>query len=358
MLSETGISMGTATYMEEDSSSVLSSVTAVVSPDDLHAQTVTDSNGETRNFLQYTDVSDFERDKMETGMVTYSCSYSHNIQALAENNYIQNRTECDADDTEMLDLTHTVRGGIGHSQHSNKYPETKPSHMGNSEHMGNRGDNVSQMNIQTRGWLGRLSDTVYPTSERVSHATASQSRHLGSFGDCKAGNSDKGLPVASSSKHSSDTHSINLQQSDYISLLTLPVTIGEDTCMKCNVKTTVPHEDYSQSTASAKYSADTQCPSQSNVADNVRQPGECFKLDFASSQQNNINYLPSSILVQVFRNLSVFGLLQRASLVCKYWYNLCRDPDLWVNISLVNQHRLKDCEFQKVILCTLTLINL
>ncbi|XP_053387495.1 uncharacterized protein LOC123542197 [Mercenaria mercenaria] len=78
-----------------------------------------------------------------------------------------------------------------------------------------------------------------------------------------------------------------------------------------------------------------------------------FRLDFKQTEeiinQNNINSLPITVLVHIFKNLNVFELLRRASPVCKYWYNLCRDPDLWRSICLVNQHRLSDTDLEKVL---------
>ncbi|KAL4216584.1 hypothetical protein ACF0H5_024307 [Mactra antiquata] len=64
--------------------------------------------------------------------------------------------------------------------------------------------------------------------------------------------------------------------------------------------------------------------------------------------ESGINSLPVCILLQVFKNMSIYCLLRRVGMVCKYWYNLCRDPDLWRTIRLTNQHRLEDND-----LCTI-----
>jgi hypothetical protein len=56
----------------------------------------------------------------------------------------------------------------------------------------------------------------------------------------------------------------------------------------------------------------------------------------------NINRLPSNILLHILKSLTMHELLCRASLVCKCWYNLCRDPDLWRNVELSHQHRVDD----------------
>ena len=78
-----------------------------------------------------------------------------------------------------------------------------------------------------------------------------------------------------------------------------------------------------------------------------------FKLDYHETQdimnQGNINRLPITVLVHILKNLTAFQLLRRASCVCKYWYNLCRDPDIWRSICLVNQHRLSDFDFKRIL---------
>lgn len=78
-----------------------------------------------------------------------------------------------------------------------------------------------------------------------------------------------------------------------------------------------------------------------------------FKLSFEETQeivsQCNVNSLPVTILVHIFKNLTAYELLRQASLVCKYWYNLCRDPDIWRTMCLVNQHRLTDLDLQRLL---------
>ncbi|XP_063437335.1 F-box/LRR-repeat protein 17-like [Mytilus trossulus] len=58
--------------------------------------------------------------------------------------------------------------------------------------------------------------------------------------------------------------------------------------------------------------------------------------------QSSINRLPMNILLQIFKSLTMCELLCQASLVCKTWYNLCHDPDLWRSIDLSHQHRADD----------------
>ena len=72
-----------------------------------------------------------------------------------------------------------------------------------------------------------------------------------------------------------------------------------------------------------------------------------FRTDNSSNNSDedlypNINRLPSNILLHILKSLTMHELLCRASLVCKCWYNLCRDPDLWRNVELSHQHRVDD----------------
>ncbi len=62
----------------------------------------------------------------------------------------------------------------------------------------------------------------------------------------------------------------------------------------------------------------------------------------------NINELPYALMVQIFRHLSLANLLHRASCVCKYWYDLAHDPDLWRHITLKSQLRLTNVDLQRV----------
>ncbi|CAC5406639.1 FBXL17 [Mytilus coruscus] len=58
--------------------------------------------------------------------------------------------------------------------------------------------------------------------------------------------------------------------------------------------------------------------------------------------QSSINRLPMNILLQIFKSLTMCELLCQASLVCKTWYNLCHDPDLWRSVDLSHQHKADD----------------
>lgn len=52
--------------------------------------------------------------------------------------------------------------------------------------------------------------------------------------------------------------------------------------------------------------------------------------------------LPSHLLLKVFHYLRLSDLLHRAGLVCKDWYTLSRDSDLWRTINLRGQVKVSD----------------
>nr|XP_006627020.1 PREDICTED: F-box/LRR-repeat protein 17 [Lepisosteus oculatus] len=56
----------------------------------------------------------------------------------------------------------------------------------------------------------------------------------------------------------------------------------------------------------------------------------------------SINHLPASILLNVFSHLSVRERCLSASLVCKYWYDLCLDFQFWKQIDLSGLQQVKD----------------
>lgn len=61
-----------------------------------------------------------------------------------------------------------------------------------------------------------------------------------------------------------------------------------------------------------------------------------------SPEQSHINQLPSSILLKVFSHLSVKERCLGASLVCKYWRDLCLDFQFWKQIDLSGLQQVKD----------------
>ncbi|XP_060083273.1 F-box/LRR-repeat protein 17-like [Ylistrum balloti] len=52
--------------------------------------------------------------------------------------------------------------------------------------------------------------------------------------------------------------------------------------------------------------------------------------------------IPSYLLIQIFQHLSMYDLLHNVSSVCKLWYTISHDPDLWRVIDLRNQVKVTD----------------
>ncbi|XP_052419048.1 F-box/LRR-repeat protein 17-like [Carassius gibelio] len=61
-----------------------------------------------------------------------------------------------------------------------------------------------------------------------------------------------------------------------------------------------------------------------------------------SAENTDINQLPSSILLKVFSHLSVKERCLGASLVCKYWRDLCLDFQFWKQIDLSGLQQVTD----------------
>ncbi|XP_016306642.1 F-box/LRR-repeat protein 17-like isoform X1 [Sinocyclocheilus anshuiensis] len=73
------------------------------------------------------------------------------------------------------------------------------------------------------------------------------------------------------------------------------------------------------------------------------QPSQNESLEETKSAENtDINQLPSSILLKVFSHLSVKERCLGASLVCKYWRDLCLDFQFWKQIDLSGLQQVKD----------------
>ncbi|XP_051965120.1 F-box/LRR-repeat protein 17 isoform X2 [Xyrauchen texanus] len=61
-----------------------------------------------------------------------------------------------------------------------------------------------------------------------------------------------------------------------------------------------------------------------------------------NTDMSHINQLPSSILLKVLSHLSVKERCLGASLVCKYWRDLCSDFQFWKRIDLSGLQQVKD----------------
>ncbi|XP_004841819.1 F-box/LRR-repeat protein 17 isoform X2 [Heterocephalus glaber] len=62
----------------------------------------------------------------------------------------------------------------------------------------------------------------------------------------------------------------------------------------------------------------------------------------------NINQLPPSILLKIFSNLSLDERCLSASLVCKYWRDLCLDFQFWKQLDLSSRQQVTDELLEKI----------
>ncbi|XP_031425774.1 F-box/LRR-repeat protein 17 [Clupea harengus] len=99
----------------------------------------------------------------------------------------------------------------------------------------------------------------------------------------------------------------------------------------------------SSSTSSSSSSASSSSSSSSGedtlgavlLGDRTSPASEC-------SDASCINHLPSSILLKVFSHLTVRERCLGASLVCKYWRDLCLDFQFWKHIDLSGLQQVND----------------
>ncbi|XP_075458188.1 F-box/LRR-repeat protein 17 isoform X2 [Ascaphus truei] len=61
-----------------------------------------------------------------------------------------------------------------------------------------------------------------------------------------------------------------------------------------------------------------------------------------------INQLPPSLLLKIFSNLSLNERCLSASLVCKYWCDLCLDFQFWKQLDLSGRQQVTDCVLKKI----------
>ncbi|XP_050801757.1 F-box/LRR-repeat protein 17 isoform X4 [Gopherus flavomarginatus] len=71
----------------------------------------------------------------------------------------------------------------------------------------------------------------------------------------------------------------------------------------------------------------------------LENPSECCR-ESLQPLPPDINQLPPSILLKIFSNLSLNERCLSASLVCKYWHDLCLDFHFWKQLDLSNRQQL------------------
>ncbi|XP_031517676.1 F-box/LRR-repeat protein 17-like isoform X2 [Papio anubis] len=67
-----------------------------------------------------------------------------------------------------------------------------------------------------------------------------------------------------------------------------------------------------------------------------------------SPETPDINQLPPSILLKIFSNLSLDERCLSASLVCKYWRDLCLDFQFWKQLDLSSRQQVTDELLEKI----------
>lgn len=72
--------------------------------------------------------------------------------------------------------------------------------------------------------------------------------------------------------------------------------------------------------------------------------------DCSGHEVITINDLPSCLVVKIFQFLTIHELLQKAAPVCKRWYSLSHDPDLWRTVDLTYHSKVNDEALER--LCT------
>ncbi|XP_044877555.1 F-box/LRR-repeat protein 17 isoform X2 [Mauremys mutica] len=79
----------------------------------------------------------------------------------------------------------------------------------------------------------------------------------------------------------------------------------------------------------------------------LENPSECCR-ESLQLPPPDINHLPPSILLKIFSNLSLNERCLSASLVCKYWRDLCLDFHFWKQLDLSNRQQVTDELLEKI----------
>ncbi|NXU52821.1 FXL17 protein, partial [Turnix velox] len=79
----------------------------------------------------------------------------------------------------------------------------------------------------------------------------------------------------------------------------------------------------------------------------LEHPGDCCR-ESLPPPAPDINQLPPSILLKIFSNLSLNERCLSASLVCKYWRDLCLDFQFWKQLDLSSRQQVTDELLEKI----------
>ncbi|XP_053153051.1 F-box/LRR-repeat protein 17 isoform X2 [Hemicordylus capensis] len=91
---------------------------------------------------------------------------------------------------------------------------------------------------------------------------------------------------------------------------------------------------------------ETQEPREPDCEEPPENPGDCLREPQPPSP--DINQLPPSILLKIFSNLSLNERCLSASLVCKYWRDLCLDFQFWKQLDLSSRQQVTDELLEKI----------
>ncbi|XP_068780736.1 F-box/LRR-repeat protein 17 [Struthio camelus] len=87
--------------------------------------------------------------------------------------------------------------------------------------------------------------------------------------------------------------------------------------------------------------------SEAGCEEPLEQPGDCCREPLPPPAPD-INQLPPSILLKIFSNLSLNERCLSASLVCKYWRDLCLDFQFWKQLDLSSRQQVTDELLEKI----------
>ncbi|XP_074934508.1 F-box/LRR-repeat protein 17 [Phalacrocorax aristotelis] len=87
--------------------------------------------------------------------------------------------------------------------------------------------------------------------------------------------------------------------------------------------------------------------SEAGCEEPLERPGDCSREPLPPPAPD-INQLPPSILLKIFSNLSLNERCLSASLVCKYWRDLCLDFQFWKQLDLSSRQQVTDELLEKI----------
>ncbi|XP_063309713.1 F-box/LRR-repeat protein 17 [Pelobates fuscus] len=131
--------------------------------------------------------------------------------------------------------------------------------------------------------------------------------------------------------------------------------VPSQTCDPSSVRLTLQSQDLSPYTVEPQCRRVLTTPSQENCISGpeLKPQDSCIpepkpKTQEEDTEQFHIHQLPSSILLKIFSNLSLIERCLSASLVCKYWRDLCLDFQFWRQLDLSGRQQVKDGVLERI----------